>query len=153
MDIKKVLINNDLFKGLPDSVIDKIAPMCKEVNFRAGETVISKGDKERYLFLVADGRVSLELELPDNAVPVELDQAMKNEVFGEMALVQEFRRSAYAVAMLDTALLQISNDELISMLDSDHDSGYIVMTNMSRILSNRLVNTNIHLIQTHKGNL
>lgn len=152
MDIKKVLINNDLFKGLPDSVIDKIALMCKEVSFRAGETVISKGDKEHYLFLVVEGRVSLELELPDNAVPVELDQAMKNEVFGEMALVQEYRRSAYAVAMLDTALLQIPNAELISMLDSDHDAGYNVMTNLSRILSNRLVNTNIHLIQTHKGN-
>ena len=152
MDIKKALIDNGLFKGLPGSAIDKIALMCKEVSFRAGETVISKGDDEHYLFVVVDGRVSLELELPNNAVPVELDQAIKNEVFGEMALVQEYRRSAYAVAMLDTTLLQISNDELTSMLDSDHDAGYIVMANLSRILSTRLINTNIHLIQTHKGN-
>lgn len=153
MDIKKALTDNDLFKGLPDSAIDKIALLCKEVDFRAGETVISKGDNEHDLFVVADGRVSLELELPNNAVPIELDQAMKNDVFGEMALVQEFRRSAYAVAMLDTVLLKIPSKDLIPLLNSDHDAGYIVMANLARILSNRLVITNIHLLKTHKGNL
>ena len=151
MDIKKALTDSDLFKELSGSAIDKITLMCKAVNVRAGETIISKGENEYDLFVVADGRVSLELELPNNSVPIELDQAMKNEVFGEMALVKEFRRSAYAVAMLDTTLLQISSKDLNSLLDSDHDAGYIVMANLSRILSNRLVTTNIHLLKTHKG--
>lgn len=152
MDIRKALADNDLFKGLPDSAINEIALMCKEVSFRAGETIINKGDNERDLFVVADGRASLELELPNNSVTIELDQAMKNEVFGEMSLVQEFRRSACAVAMLDTELLKIPGEELISLLDRDHDAGYIVMANLSRILSNRLISTNNHLLKTHKGN-
>ena len=106
MDINKVLGKCDLFAGLSDDAIAKIKPICKVVHFNTGVAIINKGDTEHDLFVVPKGSVSLELDVSDYAVSERLDQAVENEVFGEMSLVHEFRRSANAIAMEDMDLLK-----------------------------------------------
>lgn len=147
MDIQKIIKENELFKGLSENFIGDVVPMCKEVSFKRGETIISKGDKEHELFLVPEGRVSLELNLSDGSDPILLNQAARNEVFGEMCLVNKHWRTANAVALDDMALLKISKDDLSSYLASNPENGYLVMINLAKILSNRLVTTNIHLLK------
>ena len=145
MDIKKALGKCDLFVGLADDAIATVEKMCEVVHYNTGVTIINKGDSEHDLFVVPKGRVSLELNVSDYAVSERLDQAVENEVFGEMSLVHEFRRSANAISMDDMDLLKIAREDLIAFLDSDNEAGYIVMSNLAKILARRLVATNMQL--------
>lgn len=151
MDIKKVIKENELFKGLPGNAIDEIAPMFDKVYFKHGETIISKGDKEGELFLVMDGKVNLEIDMSEESDPVLLTQISKNEVFGELCLLNNYWRAANAVAMDDSVLLKINRDVLLSFFASYPNTGYIVMRNLAEILSTRLVATNIQLMKARAG--
>jgi len=145
MDISKVLMKCELFSGLSDDAIGKIATVCEVSHYKTGITIISKGDTDHDLFIVPKGRVSLELDVSNYSVSERLDQAVENEVFGEMSLVHEFRRSANAIAMEDMDLLKITREDLMQVLDNDAQAGYKVMSNLSKILARRLFATNSQL--------
>lgn len=145
MDIKTILADCELFAGVSNVLIAELTLLCKERHYRGGETIFEIGSKGNEVFVVPEGPVSLELHLPGNVVTETLDLAMKNDVFGELALVQDFRRSAEAIALNDLTLLEFNKDALLSLLKARPEAGFQVMSNLARIIGRKLVNTNSRL--------
>ena len=84
--------------------------------FEAGDVIFSEGDIADCMDIVKTGEIGIFL--PQNTTISEPDFLLyDNEIFGEMALVDEQLRFATAKAMIASDVIKISEDEFIEKLE------------------------------------
>ena len=91
------------------------------VRFDEGRTIMKEGHPGTTMYIVLEGRVTVSI---DNKI---VEKLAVGGVFGEMALVDQLRRSASVVARTDCALLSINRDALIKLVKSDPAIGMAMM--------------------------
>lgn len=159
MTVKKgitLLRETELFKGLNEGEIEKILNLCKEVRFKKNETVMREGEVGDELYIVIEGIVevakNLILEEPaddgnlSNKVFTKL-KAEDHAVFGEMALLEESERTATITALTDCVFYKIKKFNFLKLAEADHELGYKILLNISRIVSSRLRKANEDIIK------
>ena len=65
-----------------------------------------------------------------------------SDVFGEMSLLRSRRRSAQVSAYSDLALRKVDQKKLFQLFVYNPRLGYIIMRNLSAILSDRIMEMN-----------
>jgi len=105
----------------------------------AGKQLFATGDRGEHMFLVQSGRI--RLWRGDPAHPVVLAEVGPNCLFGEMALIDDGRRSACAEAVEDTTLIVISGEKVRQKL-SEADP---FIASIVRILVRNLRASNGHM--------
>lgn len=96
--------------------------------FKAGETIFNEGDPAAEVYVIRSGRVGIQL---GNRL---LDTIEANEIFGEMALIDDKPRSATAIALTDVALIPISELQFLLLVTRKPAFALEVM----RVLAHRL---------------
>jgi len=88
-----------IFAETPEDILAEVASLLKPLEFKAGETIIHKGDCGDCMYIIAEGRVRAhDGERTLNYLGVA-------DVFGEMALLDAEPRVASVTATEDTRLL------------------------------------------------
>ncbi len=104
----------DLFAHLSARDRSGLAELVDRRVLEAGETLFSIGDPGESLFVVRSGRV--ELFLRDTAgQKIVLSVADPGDIFGELALLDGGARSASALALEETELLELSRTHLLPL--------------------------------------
>ena len=142
LDITKILEECEFFKGLEKSSIGNIAGLCRVRNYEPGEYIFSQGDFGEYLYVIAQGNVSLERSIDlgtrkGNAVIVLLG---KGRVMGcwSTLLGQPHHLMSSAVCQKPTTVLSIKGGELRSIMTKNHDLGFSLMERLCFLLRDRL---------------
>jgi CRP-like cAMP-binding protein len=137
-----------LFKNLAQTEIDKILKIAREVTFAEGDVVMKEGDFGDTLYIIEKGTVEvakcLTMEGMDddsavgaNKVFTRLD-ASQHAVFGEIALLEDTKRTATIRAVTDCVLLEIRKDDFLQLAENDNQLGYRILLNLAGIVSARL---------------
>ncbi|MBL9104057.1 MAG: cyclic nucleotide-binding domain-containing protein [Myxococcales bacterium] len=104
------------FPGLPAEGHDALAAELEWVTLARGETLIRQGDAADCLYLLVEGRVSVEVA--DAAGQTTLvGESGAGETIGEMALISSAPRSATVSAARECSLLRLSRrglDQLVA---------------------------------------
>ena len=95
-----------LFYGLKDDEFNLLAEELKEQTFPMGAVIFEQDAKPDAFYLIYKGNVKVVRRVERKSV--QLATLVKNDYFGEMALVAKRRRSATATAIADTTLLVLS---------------------------------------------
>ena len=127
-DRHRLLTAVSLFREVPESELEHVAAIAKEVTKSDGEWVFATGDLGREMYVILKGTVLVQR---DGRVIAELDVG---ETVGEMAVLDGLPRSADAVARGDVRLLQLSGEDLNELLDRRPTLG----RGLIRMLSGRL---------------
>ncbi len=122
-----------LFSELTDDQLDSISSFTFEKEFSAGELIVEEGQTGNGLYVIVSGNVEvLKGDLNDN--PQYLAKRGSGDVFGEMALLGEWPRTA-SVRALDTVMcLGIDRWVFLSQLEQQPK----VTIRMLQILAQRL---------------
>ena len=96
--------------------------------FKAGETIFHEGEEGNELFIIRSGGVRISV---DGRTP---DELRENDLFGEMALVDNSPRAATATALTDVELIPIGEKQFLFLVD---ETPYFALTVM-RIMADRL---------------
>ena len=91
------------------------------VRFAEGRKIMREGQSGVTMYIVMEGKVSIAIG--DKTV----EELGPGGVFGEMALVDKFPRTASATADTECALLSINRDTLIALVKSDQSVGMAMM--------------------------
>ncbi|HVI51870.1 MAG TPA: cyclic nucleotide-binding domain-containing protein [Candidatus Sulfotelmatobacter sp.] len=83
-------------------------------SFLPGESIVTEGDLGDQLYLLFRGVVAVRKRMPDGSER-ELAQLSPGQLFGEMALFDDERRSATVVALEDTELLALNQQRFHSL--------------------------------------
>lgn len=93
-----LLEGTGLFRGLPAPDLAVIMRQLRRVQLTAGQLIFSRGDADRDMYLVLDGRVRLSI-LSDDGRELSLVHATQGDLFGEIAALDGGSRSAEATAI------------------------------------------------------
>jgi len=138
-----------LFKGLSLEQIRKILNICSTVRFSANDIIMKEGEMGDSMYIIQQGTVEVIKRLimagmddddssDKSKVFTRLDAAGRHPVFGEIALLQELKRTATVRAVTDCVLCEIKKKDFLSLAESDFEFGYRMLLNMAGIVSARL---------------
>jgi len=101
-----------LFEHLTDEDLHSLAEVIDRRPLQAGETLFQAGEQGDSLFVVQAGEV--ELYIKDTAgQKIVLTNAGRGEIFGELSLLDQGARTATALALMDTELLELDRGDLL----------------------------------------
>ena len=98
-----------LFHGLEEDELAAIAEELDELSVPKGGVIFQQDAKAESFYLIHGGTVGITRK--QSGKEVQLARFVKNDYFGEMALVANRRRSATATALTDTSLLILSRKD------------------------------------------
>jgi CRP/FNR family transcriptional regulator, cyclic AMP receptor protein len=98
MSIARLLADTPLFSTLAPDDLAACAAKFREVHFEKGALLFGRGDPGAHLFLVADGQVRLATATAGGR-ELSFQIAVAGDVFGEIALLDGWPRSAEATAL------------------------------------------------------
>jgi len=135
IDIQQILKKSELFSCVPEEGISAIEKLFHNVNFSTGDVIFNEGDPSDQLFIVHSGLIVISQQLGTGSR--ELARLEPGDMFGEMALlIADGRRSASAVAFLDTSCLVLSRNEFLDLLkknaDFEHQIGRILVERINK---------------------
>ena len=144
-----LLQGTELFKGLSPEQIGKVLQICHTVHFTANDIIMKEGDMGDSMYIIRQGTVEVIKRLilaglddgegvDKNKVFTRIDSAGRHPVFGEVALLQESRRTATVRAVTDCILGEIKKMDFLRLAESDFEFGYRMLLNMAGIVSARL---------------
>jgi hypothetical protein len=110
--IEKVIILKtvSLFVEVPDEILAEVASILDEIEFKAGETIFTKGDIGRCMYIIVDGHVRVH----DGELTIA--QLGARDIFGELAVLDMEPRSASVTAVEDTCLFRLDQDAFYELM-------------------------------------
>jgi CRP-like cAMP-binding protein len=142
-DIKQLLGRVNLFRGLDDDQLTRVAAITHAETFDTGEIIFEQDDDGDKMYVVGSGQVEIKVknETGDLHSVLILGQGQS---FGEMALLDQGPRSASVVAIQPhTILYALSGDHFKTLCASDTAIGYIMMRNIALDLSFKIRHQNL----------
>ncbi len=144
MDTKNLLRTTEMFFGLTDEELDKVAGICRKRRYTGGEVITRQGEPGDALFLVVEGFVEVILPTPGDAADQVLVHLGSGQVIGEMALIDGGPRSATVRALTDPTIIEvIRRGDFERLCEQDTRIGYLVMRNLAADLSFKLRHKNL----------
>ncbi|MBI2767660.1 MAG: cyclic nucleotide-binding domain-containing protein [Chloroflexi bacterium] len=115
-----------LFQDLPKKSLERIEKFARPRNFQAGDTIFKEGEEGVGFFLITDGSVNVERNGQNIAT------IGAGGFFGEMALLDNHRRSATVKAAAPTACLALMRSDFLAEMRNNPDLALEMLTVMSR---------------------
>jgi CRP-like cAMP-binding protein len=122
----------DIFAPLSAEETARLAKNSVRRVFAPGETVIRTGDEGSSMFVVHEGKVSVQVA--ENGKPRTVAMLKEGDFFGEMALFTGEPRTANVVAMEETEVLEIGFKAMKHLFDTNPD----LVESLSHTISERL---------------
>ena len=135
--------DNELLSGIPDEAYRQIEERINVVRYEPHEVIFEENEAGDSLYLISRGSVRIS-KRGRGGQQETLTHLLEKDFFGEMALVDNGRRSAQAAAALPTVVGQIDRPtwDLLLRL-APHE----VLGNFTRAVTRRLRHNNQHFIE------
>jgi CRP/FNR family transcriptional regulator, cyclic AMP receptor protein len=131
----------NLFETLLEPELAKIERIGRSENAAKDAVIFKEGDTGDRCYIILKGEVRISKFIP-NIGEEALAVLKPGDYFGEMALIDNFPRSAHAIANSDSELYSINKTELDKILILDRELGYKLLWAFTKTLSKRLRETN-----------
>lgn len=130
-----------LFSALQPTYLRRIATLGIEEDYAHGALIFKEGAVGDKVYLIISGAVRISRTVPGMGEEA-LAILRAGSHFGEMALIDDFPRSADAIAHEASRLFVIRKEDLEDLLFVDRDLAYDLLWSFVRTLSGRLRETN-----------
>ena len=121
-----------VFTGLPRRLLGRLAVRFVEKGYAAGDLVFREGDPGKALFVVLEGAVAITRATSDG------DRLLRavgpGGCFGEMALIDDFPRSASAAITAPSRLLILYKTDFDALIEGQPRIALVTLQNLLRIL-------------------
>jgi CRP-like cAMP-binding protein len=148
----EVLKQFDLFKGLAEDSLAKIAELCHQYAMREGDRIFAEATRARDVHLCHSGKVDIAIWMgqPWNK-NIAVHRAERGEVFGWSALVAPYIYTASAECVEAGEEIRLKGSELLTLFGQNPLMGYTIMENLSANISLRLSQTRQRLVSEWLG--
>ncbi len=152
MQLLSILRQVDIFYGVSQENLEKIAGICHNETYKKGDIIVKENTPSNELYIIIEGVVEIVIN-PNmlgtgatQAEPAIIANLWPGQTFGEVGLVDRGMRSASARAASDETRLQaIRREDLVQLCESDTQLGYLLMRNIASDLAFKIRNTDLML--------
>jgi CRP-like cAMP-binding protein len=119
--------------------LKKIELIVHQRTFMPDEIIFYERQPGTGMYIIKKGLIKLTKTV--NEERVKIGELKDGEFFGEMALLDEYPRSAEATAVEKTEALGIFRPDLFDLIESNPKLGYKILLRLSKRLASRLRET------------
>ena len=125
-----------------DAFMRELHGVCSLKKYAQNEVIIKEGEIGSEMFVVFTGGVEIRkrTQAGDDYTVIKLN-AGQNVFFGEMALIDDDKRSATVMAAEDSSFLVISKKDFIDLGNRQPQIGLPITQAIARIISSRMRKT------------
>jgi CRP/FNR family cyclic AMP-dependent transcriptional regulator len=128
-----LLARCSLFAGLPRRLLARLGTRFLEKVYHPGEIAFQEGDPGRALFVIVEGTVEITQETVQGEYV--LRTLGPGDAFGELALIDDFPRSATARVATLARLLILYKSDFDALMDGNAQITNVVMRNLAHRLA------------------
>ena len=152
----KQLVGCPLFEGLTEEEISVFRPATRQVEFEAGQNLMSEGDSGDDILILTAGRVTISKQLTllaeeeqsiTDKTFITLD-AVNKPFFGEMSLVMEnSSRTATVKAETGCSVVVLEKQKFWPVCEQNPHLGMCIMSNIASKLAANLQRENQNVLK------
>ena len=131
----------DFLSGLAVGELERLGELLTRREFAAGDTICREGEEGDRMWLLAKGSVSVRLISADGRMNLRIASLSRGTTIGEMALVEQARRSATIVADEHVVCYELLREGYTRLLSEHPAIATKLLANLSRELARRLRRT------------
>lgn len=139
MKIADLLDGLDFVSDFDYPELEILAKYLTHHAMHKGSIIFEEGNPGDFLLIVVQGRISI-YKSGDNGRQL-LSTELRGRIIGEMAMIDQERRSATCISETECELLILTHFNMLSMAKAHPHVAYHFMNNLARILSRRLRRT------------
>lgn len=131
-----------------EDMIQKISTFCTTKFFKAGKSIIEEGEQGHELFIILNGEIEILKKTLQNEkyTVTTLSSAMGGIFVGELALIDDDKRSASVVAKTDCECLVIKRGDFVKFGNENPLAGLSITRDLAKQLSGKLRKANTDVI-------
>lgn len=133
LNATEILAQVPFFAGLPADEQQRLGSLFRMRQYARGETIFLEGDEGNAMYLIASGRVRIQLTSADGR-EIVIDAYGPGEIFGELALLDSEPRSADAIAQEATFLFWLQRSDFVTFLDTHPRAAMTMLASLSHRL-------------------
>lgn len=126
-----------LFKSLRKRDIYNLMSIIHNRNYISGEYIFHEGDPGIGLYIIREGEILISRET-ETGEKITLAIFQKGDFFGELAIIDNDKRSASAIANSDTKLYVIFKSDLDEFIEKYPKKGIKILQGIAEIAAVRL---------------
>ena len=130
--LKKV----SFFSSLPDADILKIIAVCGKTDLNAGEVVFSEGTRGQHFYIILKGAVEIVKNHGQQGQDI-IAIYKEGQCFGELALIDDFPRSATVLTAEPSELLRISRDDFQKVVQESATISFSILKTLTAMIRER----------------
>ena len=134
------------FKGLNPHQLQLLADCAMEIQFETGQSILQEGSPANRFYLILEGKVMLESELPDHEL-VPLQTLGPGDDLGWSWLFPPYLMTSSARALEPTRTIFFYGTRLREHCEHDPDFGYQLMQRITAVVIQRLQATQKQLME------
>ena len=127
--------------------IEKLRSLAREVAFDADHVMFKEGDDTHDFYLIANGRVALEMQEPDHVLRVQTLEA--GDELGWSSVLMGRGKYFQARALEPVEALAFDGEAVLAACRADPAFGFAFMYRMLGVVSERLQATRLQLHDMH----
>ncbi|MFL0798049.1 MAG: cyclic nucleotide-binding domain-containing protein [Cellvibrionaceae bacterium] len=144
-NLTDLLVTMPLFDKLNVDELTSLRRYVSMIEVPAGDIVFQEGDPGNYVCFVAEGKLTVFKKGFGDEKTV-LATIPSGRCIGEMALVDQFARSASAVAKVDSRLIVLSRENFDDICEHHPKLANKVLREIARLVSLNLRKTSANLV-------
>ena len=144
-DTADILDGLELFKDFSYPELNTIGHFLTRSAVKSGEAVFNEGDPGTYMLILVEGRLSI-IKGGEHGTRL-LSHEGRGRIVGEMALLDQERRSASCIADTDCVMMTLDAASMQRMSQERPLLAYRFMQNLAKLLSRRLRRTSGMLVE------
>ncbi|MDP1648842.1 MAG: Crp/Fnr family transcriptional regulator [Rubrivivax sp.] len=127
--------------------LERLAEIAKAVHFDAGQVIFHEGEAFTVFYLLSDGMVALELEMPEHLMRVQT--LFPGDEFNWSAFIPHAGKHFQARALSPVSALAFEGEELLASFKKDPEFGLAFMLRLMGVVSERLRATRVQLLDMY----
>ncbi|MEG8947156.1 cyclic nucleotide-binding domain-containing protein [Rosettibacter firmus] len=146
--LEEVLLSMPPFKDLTNKNFKNLLKLFHNRVYSVNEYIFYQNDPGIGLYIIINGEVLITFEVENNE-RFDLAHLTRGDFFGELALLDNEKRSASAIALKESQIAVIFKPDLDEFIESYPLDGIKILKGISQIISRRLRNLNLDYIELY----
>ena len=135
-----------IFENLDLRQMALIEPLFVPLEYQEGETIFMQGEAAEYLYLVAEGEISIQYK-PEDGPALVVARIRQDGVVGwSAALGSPVYTSSAVCSAPSSRLLRVRGDDLRTLCENHPETGSLLLERLAAMIAVRLRNTHEHVI-------
>jgi CRP/FNR family cyclic AMP-dependent transcriptional regulator len=146
--LERIIAEHPFFVGLDESFTNLMVGCASNVRFKTGTYILKEGDLANTFYLIREGKVALEVVAPQHK-PIIVSTLSVGEVLGWSWLLPPYRWKFHGRAVDDVRAIALDGKCLRTKCEENHDLGYEILKRFAHIMTQRLEQTRLQLLDVY----